>query len=502
MAARSTAIPPPVGGWNANDALADMPADHAYILDNWFPETDRVTLRRGSAEHADGMSGGVDTLLEYTNTDGDGELFAANGGSIYDVSSSGTVGSAVASGFTSDRWQQVQIGTSGGHFLLAVNGQDTPQTYDGSSWADATMTGPTVDSLVWCNLHQRRLWFGEVDSLTAWYLAVNSITGAASSFDLSAVARLGGYIMAMGTWTRDSGEGADDVAVFITSEGEAILYVGTDPSTASTWNLIGTFRIGKPLGRRCIIKAGADLVLMTQDGFVPASRILSMDRSQTALVAISQQINKAVNDAIQDFQNTFGWQPILYPKAAQLIFNVPAPNSQFHQYVFNTITRAPCRFTGMNARCWGSLNGDLYFGTADGRVMQADTGTDDDGSDIDGDALQAFNYFGSRNRDKAFKRVETIFQSADDPAAAIDVYTDFDISSPTGTPSPGLTNAALWGISEWGVGTWGSVAQIWKGWRGVRGTGRAAAIRVRVRSGTNRPSWIATNWLFTDGGKL
>jgi hypothetical protein len=34
------------------------------------------------------------------------------------------------------------------------------------------------------------LWFGEKDSLTAWYLAVNSIAGTPASFSLAAVAKL------------------------------------------------------------------------------------------------------------------------------------------------------------------------------------------------------------------------------------------------------------------------------------------------------------------------
>src|SRR5690606_10208542 len=188
-------------------------------------------------------------------------------------------------------------------------------TYNGSSWGTASITGPTASNLVWCNLHQRRLWFGEIGSLTAWYLPVNSIAGSASSFSLAGVARLGGYIMAMGTWTRDGGDGTDDVAVFITSEGEAVIYQGIDPASADTWTLVGVFRIGRPIGRRCVIKAGADLVLVTQDGFVAASAILSLDRSQTQKVALSAQINKAVNDAVRNYGSLFGWQPIIYPRA-------------------------------------------------------------------------------------------------------------------------------------------------------------------------------------------
>ena len=322
-ALKSKSFPPPVGGWDTRNALADMPDENAIILDNFFPETDKVRVRPGYASYATGLGASVQTLMRFVDVDGTEELYGIAGGSIYDATATGAVGAAVVSGLSNSLYQYTQIETSAGHFLFACNGADTPSTYNGSSWDVAAITGPTQANLIWCNLHQRRLWVGEEDSLKAWYLAVDSISGAASSFSLGAIAKKGGYIMAMGTWTRDSGNGPDDVAVFFTSEGEAILYSGTDPSSASTWQLIGVFQIGKPVGRRCMIKGGADLILITEDGFVAASQILSLDRSQTLRVAISDQINSAVTSAVATYGSFTGWQPIIIPKELHLIFNVP-----------------------------------------------------------------------------------------------------------------------------------------------------------------------------------
>lgn len=499
---KSKALPPPVGGWDTREALADMPIDRAIVMENVFPSTDKVTVRRGYEEHASGMSGAVETLLEYTPLNGTGKLFAANDGNIYDVTSSGAVGAAVVTGMTNDRWQQTQIGTTDGQFLFAVNGADTPRLYNGSTWSTASITGPTSANLIWCNLHQRRIWFGEEDSLTAWYLDVNSIYGTATQFSLAGITKLGGYIMAMGTWTRDAGDGQDDVAVFITSEGEAIVYSGTDPSSASTWVLVGVFRIGRPIGRRCMIKAGGDLVIVTQDGFIPMSAALTRDRSQTEIIALSAQINKAVNDAVRDQGSTFGWQPFIYPKGTMFIFNIPQGSSVYNQFVFNTITGAPCKFKGINAVCWGLIGNAAYFGGTDGKVYLFDTGTSDDGNNIDWDVLQAFSYFDSPARNKAFKLVEPIFQSDGNPSVAIDLNTDFQIKTFTGVTSTSNTSAGLWGVAKWGVGVWGAADQIYRGWRGVRGSGRSAAIRLRGASTTARPSWISTNFTYIEGGQL
>jgi len=497
----SSSLPAPTGGWNTRDALADMPETHAVILDNWFPETEEVRLRGGSVSHATGMSGAVETLMEYTPLTGSSKLFAANNNAIYDASGSGDVGAADVSSLSNDRWQHVNVGTAAGQYLFCVNGADTPRVYDGSTWSTTTATGPTMASLIWCNLHQRRLWFGEQNSLSAWYLGVDSITGAATEFKLGGIATQGGYLMAMATWTQDAGDGKDDAAVFLTSEGEAIVYQGTDPNDATKWALVGVFRIGKPIGRRCMIKAGPDLVMVTEDGFVTASSILSVDRTQARLGALSDQINKAVNDAVRDYGGNFGWQPVLYPRGTMMLFNVPVGNSQAHQYVFNTITGAPARFTGQNVVSLSLLNDELYGGTYSGTVIKLDTGNSDLGSIINGDALQAFNYFGSK-KSKAFRMAEPIFTSSGDPNPSLDFYTDFTVTTPIGSNTASPVSAAKWGSGKWGIDKWGTDGTVYRGWRGITGIGRSGALRVRVDTNTQRPSWVATNYQYVPGGLL
>lgn len=493
---------PPTGGWDRKNALADMPEDNAYILDNLFPSTDRMLSPPPWETHATGLGDSVETLLPYTPQDGTSEIYAVAGGSIYDVSSAGAVGAAEVSGLTNSRFQYTQLTNAAGHHLIAGNGSDTPRLYSGSSWGTLSVTGPTAANLVWFNNHQRRLWAGEKSSLRAWYLAVDSISGAMSSFDLGAHATKGGYLVGMGTWTRDSGSGPDDAAVFLTSEGQAIVYAGTDPSSASTWALIGVFDIGRPIGRRCMIKWGGDLVIVTQDAFVPASRSLLSDRSSTDTIAISSQINEAVNDAVRLYGSNFGWEPFVYPRGAHLMFNIPVSSTTSHQYVFNTITGKPCRYTYMPALCWALAGDDAYFGTPSGTVCKFDSGAGADGSDIMSDVLQAFSHFGTPGRDKAFKRVELTMQAAADPNPAIEINTDYQVKAFTAVNQSSPNTAATWGVARWGIGTWGSPSQIWRGWRGVRGNGHAAALRMRFNSNATRPSWISTRWTYINGGQI
>jgi hypothetical protein len=185
-----------------------------------------------------------------------------------------------------------------------------------------------------------------------------------------------------------------------------------------------------------------------------------------------------------------------------LLFNVPQTATKSHQYAFNTITGAPTRFTGINAVCWGMRDDVLYWGGMNGAVNKFDDGVDDLGSNIETDVLQAYNYFKSPQVTKIFKNAEPIFESNGDPNAAIDMNVDFQVAVPTGVATASVVTAASWGVSKWGIGLWGSSSQVFRGWRGVRGSGRAGAIRIRIDTNSSRPSWIATNFTFVKGGQL
>lgn len=494
-------LPLPLKGWNTALPFSSMDADYAILMDNVFPDNNRLVTRGGHASFATGMTDNIETLFVYTPDSGSQKFFAANDGKIYDITAGGAVGAAVKSGLTNDQWQYVNIGTSGGRFLFACNGQDTAQTYNGTTWANTTLTGPTTTALNWCNMHQRRLWVGESSDLSAWYGATDAITGAFTEFPLYAVASLGGYLMGMATWTRDAGDGQDDVAVFVTSEGQAIVYSGTDPASASTWSLVGVFRIGKPIGRRFFIKAGGDLVLITQDGFISLSATLGTDRSQTDKTAISAQINPTVNSVARLASVNFGWQAILYPRGKMLLFNVPIDGNTSHQYVFNTLTKSPCRFKGMNANCWAVFNDALYFGGKDGVVYQADTGTTDNGSYIDCAIIPAFSEFKDNGRVKIAGMAKCLFEAQGDVSFAFQVFKNYLLPEVVSTSLVASSGSSVWDTALWDVSVWGG-STVREYWKSVNGRGHALSVGVVMRPGESVVAVTDIKLTYQTGGIL
>src|SRR3990167_3288274 len=102
QAAAAKTLPPPVGGWNARDALDQMAAEDAYELDNWFPRTSDVILRGGSAPHCDTTETADVEMLESITVGATSKMIAAAGGAIYDVTTA--TPSSLATGYGSDRW--------------------------------------------------------------------------------------------------------------------------------------------------------------------------------------------------------------------------------------------------------------------------------------------------------------------------------------------------------------------------------------------------------------
>jgi len=457
--ATTASIPPSTGGWNARDALASMDPADAVVMDNFTPGATDVSVRNGYETFCTGLGVSVETLMEYNPPDATAtKLFAVAGSTLYDVTT-GTASSQLT-GLTNARWQHTMMATAGGNFLMACNGADGVRYYNGS-WNTSTITGVSAALLVNVCNHQNRLWFVEKDSLRAWYLAGASIQGAATEFNIGPLCRAGGHLVAMGTITRDGGAGMDDNLVFITSKGEVAIYSGTDPNDADLWQLQGIFKIAEPIGRRCLVRIGADLGVLTSGGLVALSSVVPISPSGQSQAAASSKISRAFEDAYRSAGSVFGWQPVEYAKEGLVIVNVPviAGRTQY-QFVMNSSTGAWARWKAIDVNCWSSFGDGMYGGANDGKVIRLTDEYDDDGADIEALLIPAFNRFGSSGR-KHFKEARVLAFGPSDYypglAAAVDYNTsNISYSYPT---SPRYTLGA-WGLGRWGQALWGTGSSL------------------------------------------
>lgn len=505
ITAFSASLAAPIGGWNARDALGEMEETDAVTLTNMVPLTSDVMVRKGYTNYVTGIPGQVESLMQYSSPTAQ-KLFCAAMTSFYDVTNAGTVGAAVVTSLSNARWQYINVSTSGGSFLLSVNGTDKLRGFDGSTWytdgdGSHDISGVDTATCIGINLFKTRVWLVQKNTLKIWYLGVNSISGSAAAFDFQSIAKRGGYLMAMGTWTIDAGYGVDDLAVFVTSEGEVIVYKGTDPTSASTWALVGVWYMGAPIGRRCLFKFGGDLLVISQDGVQPLSGALQSSRVNPR-VSLTDKIQFAMSSAATNYGSNFGWQLLLYAKANMLILNVPvSQGSAQQQYVMNTITKAWCNFTGWGANCWEIFEDEPYFGGS-GFVGKAWNNFSDNNVAFPASGKQAFNYFGSRGELKRWTMIRPVLFLTGPTTIGIGLNVDFDDYDITANILLTPSSSALWDSAMWDVGSWGGDFDVTREWQGATGIGYCAAPRFNTLNGGIDIRWVSTDLVMEKGGIL
>jgi len=489
----SSSLPAPTGGWNVRDSIANMDKSDAVILINFFPRTTDVQFRYGYSLHATDIPGQVETLIAYNGAATE-TLFAISNGEVYNATSGGSVGAADLSGLSNSRWQYINISTTGGNFIEMCNGADAVHTFNGTTWTDqsAAITGAAASStFIGINLHKNRVWFTQVGTLTPYYLPTQSITGLAVAFDLRAYCPHGGFLMAIDTWTIDAGYGVDDLAVFVTSQGDVAVFRGTDPATASTWALVGVWYIGAPIGRRCMMKYAGDLLIITEDGLQSMSAALQSSRTNPKS-SLTDKIRDQMSIAVQLYGDNYGWETVLFPPENMLLMNVPVETGGIQQqYVMNTITGAWAPFEGWDANTFTLFSGNqLYFGgnTFVGRAWNTNA---DNGTAIEGKALQAFSTISKEGQVKEFTMMRpTFFVNA---VASIqgNINVDFDLSLPTSPLSVSPIEGGTWDSAIWDTSNWAADLSLSRSWQGATGSGYYGAPFISIRS---VPSFTGSLW--------
>lgn len=486
----TTSIPAPTGGWDAISALAQMPANRAVTLDNWIPRPGWIEPRRGFIDWATGMGSStpVETIMAYyAGSSANDKLFCIAGGTIYDVTSTGAASATTVTGLGSSRCEYINFtNSSNTHYLIVCNGVDTPRIYDGSTWTTTSITGVTQSNLVQPHVYNGRIWFTRINSLVPVYLAIGAIAGAAAEFPIGNFAGMGGYLQRLASWSVDTRQTVNDYLAFVTSRGQVIVYVGTDPADATAWQLVGVYNIGRPLGRRCTLKIAGDLAIVTVDGITSMNQALVADRSSSQRQSITERILGAIADATAAYANNFGWQLIDYQPENLAILNVPVKtNTTQQQFVMNTLTGAWCRFLAINANVWEVFNDNIFFGGNDGIVYQWNIGSDDNGSNIACTAHAAFNYFGDRGHVKRFTMLQPVLTSDGSVVPGTGINVDFGQNATISTPQAATGLGPLWDSAIWDTAVWPTENTNQADWITISGLGHCASVVTNVTTASS-----------------
>lgn len=499
---RERLMPPPVGGWNARDALSMMRPEDAVFMRNMFPQQANVIARPGFSQHCDTTgSSAVEQLIPY-EYGAAANLFAASGGTIYDVSTATPSTPTGGTGYSNNDWSFDYI--TG--YIIMANGVDSLTEYTGSQFQTSSFTGVTLTNLNQVHVYKSRVYLVEKNSQSMWYGGTGAVAGALTEFDFSSVAPVKGNLIFTTHLKGDGGDGGnDDMFIAVFAAGDVLAYSGSNPSDPTDWALVGHYRIGRPLSRLSFLAAQDDVYIITDRGYEEMSRVMSTGSSTRQVALLSDKIQLAVTDQIKTYGENIDWRVVMHQKGQMLIFTVPSSSRRYH--VQNINTKAWCEFLDFSANCWAVWQGDLYFGAAgDGIIYEFNDGSvSDAGVSIRADCQQAWSDMGYSSRVKRVNLLKPFIFSDYKPNLSINVGADYNniplaVFEGTATSS----TQAEWDTAVWDTDTWSTALENQSTWHSKNAIGTVIGLRFTfdVETSGQRPQWNNTSIIFEVGGYL
>jgi hypothetical protein len=516
-------FPAPLKGLTARYTLNAQDANTALILRNVLCRRYGVELRRGYRRWVSNMPGPVRSVMSYFPPRGTGSttmphLFAGCADSkVYDVTNTIAPGTpppvAITATLAAQKnpgvWSWTNFSAGGANFLVICSAGSGVWTYDAvGGWIDRTVAitgGPAIDFdfvMVWKN----RLWFIALNSNIVWYLPVLSVQGVAKSFDFGPLLVFGGDVAALASWTLDAGDGVDDKMVVMGRGGDVLVYEGTDP--ASDFRIIGRWNVGHlPVGRRFASKYGGDLAIINGNGIERMSQLTAGRGLNVPMGELGGDADwvRYMEHIAQDVHATRllpFWQMVHY--AGEQCAIVVTPHNDLLngalQYVFGTLSGGWSEFTNLPMISLELHDGELYFGTADGKVMRMFYGGTDDslsdlvpGQQITAELQTAFVAVSSDEfHTKRPLMAMPMFIAPSAPSVKARINTDWSFQAVPGSPIYGQSTLGTWDNAVWDASVWGGTGNFYNAWVGAEGIGTHCSLRMSFTGVA--PGTIFTTW--------
>jgi hypothetical protein len=190
-----------------------------------------------------------------------------------------------------------------------------PVAFDGTTFTAMTITGPAAPSDIDTGVSFKgRMYYVTGADGDIWYAGAGAFQGTLTSFPVGDNFLRGGVCQVLVPLTIDGGDGPDDMLCVISSNGEALVYAGDDPGSATDWALVGRFEIGRPCGKQCWAKIGSTTIVVTQHGPMDLQQVLSAGAGAMS-AAISAKVDNGVMTRFDNRQTDYD---------AQLIFDADA----------------------------------------------------------------------------------------------------------------------------------------------------------------------------------
>ena len=546
-------VPAPVKGVDTRVASSEgSPLNCVYTF-NLMPNDQDLKLRKGFVIHQQRLinqaGGGVRTIVVYEPIKplvNESKIFAVTNEGIWDVTTQSAAPELKL--FFEDRGDEAgwgnylhYINDAGNDFIFyadSINGLFR-YTSETDSWGRVTsdlQNIPAVDpDLIGINsekinfvlLHQERLWFGEQDSTTLYYLDVGAFQSGAevSEFEMGGKMPTGGSVVGAFSWAVDTGGGLDALLVIVNRTGGVLVYSGKDPDAEDgSWRQIGEYDIGRvPLGSRFGTEHGGNLYLLSIHGLYSMNDLLKGVDSEALITNTdsstpSNKITSLIREAMITSVDRYGWEVRIAPSEGVLVVNSPKNITSLKkiQYVFSLNLDAWGFWRDLPMNCFDTVKTNVVFGTTDNKIMvmkgykdnvdpNPPQGTSilDNGDDIEFSVLTSAQSYGDLGLFKRVRLVRPDYISATLPKYEVKILYDYTVDEPkTDNFIADEEGVSLWDISRWDEATWttGKPSGINRV-SGARGIGRYVAIALRGKA-REKLSLVGFDVTYITGGTL
>jgi len=495
----SVTIPPPTMGWNTKDPISETDPLYALEAVNFFSNGGTVDARKGVYNRNTEVGTYiVSTIAELALQDGSLKMIGISQSTVYDTTNPGSSPTDLSAGGT-----KLVSGSEASTlifrnklFIKDLTGINDVWYWDGvsASITAAGFTGPGGDDklLYSINSYKSRLYFTGND-LSVWYGGVDAISGALTQFDFQSIFTKGGKLLYAGASAK-TGDTQQEYFVAISTKGEILVYQGDYPAS-TTWSLVGHYYGPTPVGYRSFFYWGASLVLITYQGVLLLSDILS---GSNDFVFLSDKISGEFISALTDLPAAYSNAVcgVFCPNENLIMINVVRLDLfKTEQFVMSTINRSWWRwvipdmdFQHLAIYDNKIMGGYIYGGSAHGAIYQylfAYTDVTPSGNQAMTLKLKsAFNYLEDRSHVKNFTAVRpVIYQSG---GLGLTLGNDVDFSDTTATNTETDTTTSTY--------------KLYQPLMGLNGIGRCLSIRIDGTLIGRRMSLQAIEVFYTQGG--
>lgn len=497
--ALSVTIPPPTMGWNTKDPISEMDQLYAVEAINFFSNGGTVDARKGTYNrNTEVGTYTVNTIAELALQDGSLKMIGISQGIVYDTTNPGSSPTDLSAGSTKlvSGSEAATLNFRNKLFIKDLVGTNDVWYWDGASASitAAGFTGPGGDDKLLYNIqsYKSRLYFTGND-LSVWYGGVDAITGALTQFDMQSIFTKGGKLLFAGSSAK-TGDSQQEYFTAISTQGEILVYQGDYPGS-TTWSLVGHYYGPNPVGYRSFFYWGASLILITYQGVLPLSEIISGSNELAFLSdKISSQFISALTDLPTAYSNTVCG--VFCPSENLIMINVVRLDTlTTEQFVMSTINRswwrwivADTQFQHLAIYDKKIMAGYVYGGLAHGAIYQylfAYTDVTPTGNQAMALKLRcAFNYLGDRAHVKNYTSARPVLYQSGGLSLTLGNDVDFSDTVATSTETNSTTSSYV----------------LYQPTCGLTGMGKCVSIRIDGSILTRRMSLQAIEVFYTQGG--